>query len=122
MSSEVILTAAARHNLTSLQGTQKLVDRTQGRLSTGLKVSSVVDDAVTYFQGRALGDRAKDLLDTKDGMAAAVGTIKTAMTALESVEKILTQMKGLALGAKAESDQLTACIANTPSCATSWTP
>lgn len=107
MSSDVTLTAAARNSLSSMQNTQKLLSRTQARMSTGLAVASAADDAVAYFQGRALGQRAQDLLDTKDGIAAAVGTVKAAMDALESVEKILTQMKGVALGAKSEPDRLT---------------
>ncbi|MBI2239383.1 MAG: flagellin [Magnetospirillum gryphiswaldense] len=106
MTNDVTLGAAARQNLSALQATSKLLGRTQSRLSTGLKVSSAVDDAVSYFQGRALGDRAKGLLEVKDGMVGAVGTIKTAMTALESVEKLLTQMKGVALAAKGEGDAL----------------
>lgn len=106
MTNDVTLGAATRQNLSSLQSSAKLLGRTQSRLSTGLKVSSAVDDAVAYFQGRALGDRAKGLLEVKDGMVGAVGTIKTAMTALESVEKLLTQMKGIALSAKGEADAL----------------
>jgi len=106
MANDVTLGAAARQNLASIQSTSKLLGRTQTRLSTGLKVSSAVDDAVAYFQGRALGDRAKDLMEVKDGMVGAVGTIKTAMTALENVEKLLSQMKGIALAAKGEPDAL----------------
>ncbi|MBR9971035.1 flagellin [Magnetospirillum sulfuroxidans] len=105
MAIEVTLTAGARQNLTSIQATEKLVGRTQGRLSTGLKVSSVVDDAVAFFQGRALGDRAKGFMQTKDGIANGIGSIKAAMDGLSSVEDVIIQMKGLALAAKTESRQ-----------------
>lgn len=106
MANDVTLGAATRQNLTSIQSTAQLRGRTQTRLSTGMKVSSAVDDAVAYFQGRALGDRAKDLMEVKDGMVGAVGVVKAAVTALESVEKLLSQMKGIALAAKGEPDAL----------------
>lgn len=104
MANDVTLGTASRQNLSALQTTARLMGRTQTRLSTGLKVSAAVDDAVAYFQGRALGERAKDLMEVKDGMVGAVGTIKTALTGLENVEKLLTQMKGIALSAKSEAE------------------
>ena len=48
--SEVTLSSAVRSSLLSLQNTTQLIDRTQGRLSTGLRVASSVDDPVAFFQ------------------------------------------------------------------------
>ena len=44
--SDIALTAATRANIYSLQQTQILIDKTQSRLSTGLKVNSALDDAI----------------------------------------------------------------------------
>ena len=52
--SDVTLTAAVRQNLLALQSTADLIARTQNRLSTGLRVSSALDDAVAYFQAKGL--------------------------------------------------------------------
>ena len=46
----VILSAAVRQNLLSLQNTSDLIAQTQNRLSAGLRVASPLDDAVSYFQ------------------------------------------------------------------------
>lgn len=102
MPADVPLTATTRQNLGSIQSTEALRGRTQNRLATGLKVASVIDDAIAYFQGRALGDRATGLLETKDGIAGGIGSIKAAMDGLSAIEDIIVQMKGLALAAKSD--------------------
>ena len=52
--SDVTLSAAVRNSLLSLQNTTDLIDRTQNRLSTGLKVASAIDDPVAFFQAKTL--------------------------------------------------------------------
>lgn len=100
MADSVTLSASIRSNLLSLQNTGTLVNRTNSRLSTGQKVSSAIDDAVAYFQAKGLSDRASDLTSRKDSIDQGISTLKSAITGLENVEKILTQMKGVALSAK----------------------
>ena len=58
--SDVTLSSAVRSSLLSLQNTTVLIDRTQGRLSTGLRVASSIDDPVAFFQAKSLNDRAFD--------------------------------------------------------------
>jgi flagellin-like hook-associated protein FlgL len=101
---DVTLSAAIRGNLLSLQATGSLVDRTNTRLSTGLKVSSAIDDAVAYFQNKSLKDRAGDLTARKDGIDQGISSLTTALSGLTSVESVLTQMKGIILSAKSASD------------------
>lgn len=100
MADNVTLSSSIRSNLLSLQKTGDLVNRTNGRLSTGLKVASAIDDAVAYFQAKGLSDRANDMGARKDGIDQGISSLKSAISGLESVEKILTQMKGVALSAK----------------------
>ncbi|TAN56305.1 MAG: flagellin [Magnetospirillum sp.] len=101
---DVTLSGAIRGNLLSLQHTGDLVDRTNTRLSTGLKVSSAVDDAVAYFQSKSLKDRAGDLAARKDNIDQGISSLNAAIGGLSSVEAILTQMKGIVLSAKSASD------------------
>ena len=54
------LSAATRTNLLALKSTTDKIATVQNRLSTGLKVSSALDNAISYFQARALNDRASD--------------------------------------------------------------
>ncbi|CAA7622212.1 Flagellin and related hook-associated protein [Magnetospirillum sp. SS-4] len=102
MAGDVTLTAASRSGLLSAQKTESLIERTSRRLATGLKVSSAVDDAVAFFQARALNERAADFVAIKDSITSAVSSIKAALDGLNGLEKILNQMKGIALGAKSE--------------------
>jgi len=100
MADNVTLTSAIRTNLLSLQKTGDLVNRTNNRLSTGLRVSSAIDDAVNYFQAKQLSDRASDLTTRKEIIDQGVSSLQAAIGGLSSVEKILTQMKGIVLSAK----------------------
>ena len=59
--SSVTLTAATRQNLLSLQDTASLTATTQNRLSTGLKVSSALDNPVSFFTSQSLSQRSGDL-------------------------------------------------------------
>lgn len=101
---DVTLSGAIRSNLLSLQKTGDLVARTNTRLSTGLKVSSAVDDAVAFFQNKALKDRAGDLATRKDGIDQGISALNTALSGLQSAEAVLVQMKGIVLSAKSASD------------------
>lgn len=101
---EVALTAAVRSNLLALQNTASLVNRTQTRLSTGLSISSPVDDAVKYFQSKALSDRASDLSERKSAIDQGVSSLKTATNAIGTVEKLLVQMKGVLENARSGND------------------
>ncbi|MGE5545701.1 MAG: flagellin [Solirubrobacterales bacterium] len=104
MADNVTLSSALRSNLLSLQKTGDLVNRTNNRLSTGLKVASAIDDAVAYFQAKGLSDRAGDLTVRKDGIDQGISTVKSAVTGLEAIEKTLVQMKGVVLSAKSATN------------------
>ncbi len=95
----ITLGSATRTNLLSLQNTQTLIDRTQGRLATGLKVNSALDDALAFFKARNLNDRASDLSAIKDQIAGAVSVLTAATQGLTSIESTLKQMKALAQSA-----------------------
>lgn len=103
MAQSITLSAPIRSNLLTLQSTSSLIGRTENRLSTGLKVSSAIDDAVAYFQGKALSDRSSDFAEKKDGIDQGISSLTTAMTAISSIETIMKQMKGLVLSAKSST-------------------
>ena len=64
----IFLTSGIRENLFSLQNTESLMERTQNRLSTGLKVNSALDDPINFFAAQAHRQRAGDLTVLKDAM------------------------------------------------------
>lgn len=95
-SNNVTLTAAIRTNLLSLQGTQRLMDQTQMRLSTGRKVNSALDDPNAFFAAQGLTNRADDLSRLVDGMGQAIQTIKAADTGITSLTKLIEQAQSIA--------------------------
>jgi flagellin-like hook-associated protein FlgL len=98
--SDVSLTAAVRQNLLSLQNTTDLINRTQNRLSTGLRVASAIDDPVKYFQAKGLQDRASDFEEKKTGIDQGISTLTAATDSIVAVETLVQQLKGLATNAK----------------------
>jgi flagellin len=96
MANQVTLSTAVRDSLLSLKDTTKLIDQTQGRLSTGLRVAAATDDPVSFFQAKTLSDRSFDFSEKKDGIDQGISTVETALGGIESVEAIVRQIKGVA--------------------------
>ncbi|SIS38480.1 flagellin [Insolitispirillum peregrinum] len=107
MAGDITLSTSTRSNLLSLQSTTNLIDRTQDRLSSGKKVNSALDDALSFFKSRSLNDRASDLATVKDGISEGINVIKAAVGGLESIESTLKQMKAIASSAKSSTDSVT---------------
>ena len=101
--SDISLTASMRTNLLSLQNTQSLMDQTQERLSTGLKVNSAIDNASSYYTAQSLNNRASDLNSLLDSMGQGVQTIKAANEGIEAITKFVEQAKATANSARDEA-------------------
>jgi flagellin len=95
---EVTLSAGIRSNLVSLQNTNKLLSRTQERLSTGKTVNTAIDNPQNFFAAANLNDRATQLEARLDGMGQAVST-------LQAADNSLTNMRGLVSALKAVVDE-----------------
>ncbi len=96
----ITLSAAVRDSLLSLQTTTLLINRTQGRLSTGLAVASAIDDPIKFFQAKTLADRAIDFSEKKSGIDQGISSLTAALDGAESIENVVAQMKGLVVSAK----------------------
>ncbi len=95
MAGDVTLGTAVRSNLLALANTSTLIDRTQGRLSTGLAVANPVDNAVKYFQAKSLNERASDLSERKSNVDQGISTLEAALKAADAIENLVSQMKGV---------------------------
>ncbi len=102
--SDITLTASMRTNLLSLQNTQSLMDTTQERLSTGLKVNSAIDNPSSYYTAQSLNNRANDLSSLLDSMGQGIQTIKAANEGIESMTSFLEQAKAVASSAADSTD------------------
>ena len=94
--SGVTLTAATRQNLLSLQDTASLTATTQNRLSTGLKVSSALDNPVNFFTAQSLSQRSGDLGNLLDGISNGIQSIQAANQGITSIQKLVDQAKSVA--------------------------
>ncbi|MCB1783207.1 MAG: flagellin [Alphaproteobacteria bacterium] len=100
MSSDVVLTAALRNNLLSLQNTQSLIDKTQLRLATGLKVNSALDNAQNFFAAQSLNNRASDLTRLLDGIGQSIQTVQAADDGVTALTSLIEQADSLATQAQ----------------------
>ena len=89
--SSITLSAATRQNLLSLQDTANLLSTTQGRLSTGKKVTSALDNPTNFFTSQSLTARSSDLSALMDGISNGIQTIQAASQGISSIQKRPTQ-------------------------------
>lgn len=102
--SDITLSAAVRSSLLSLSRTTDLIERTQNRLSTGLRVASAIDDPVSFFAAKGLSDRVQILNEKKDDIDQAVSRVTAALDGIDAVDAIVRQMKGVANSMKAATN------------------
>jgi flagellin-like hook-associated protein FlgL len=103
MANSITLTSGMRKNLFSLQNTQKLLQTTQTRLATGLRVQKAVDDPINYFTALEHRQRAGDLAARKDEMAESIQLISAANEGVESITALIASAKSLAQSALSNS-------------------
>ena len=102
MSSDVVLTSALRSNLLSLQNTQSLIDSTQLRLATGLKVNSALDGPSNFFAAQSLDNRASDLGRLLDGIGQSIRTIEAADNGITALTNLVEQAQSVVSTARDE--------------------
>ncbi len=93
--SNIVLTASVRQNLLSLQSTAELLSTTQGRLSTGKKVNSALDNPTNYFTAASLDNRASDINNLLDSIGNGVQVLQAANTGITSLQKLVDTAKSI---------------------------
>ncbi|QUS40988.1 flagellar hook protein [Tardiphaga alba] len=94
--SGITLSASVRQNLLSLQSTADLLATTQGRLSSGNKVNSALDNPTNFFTAQSLNNRASDINNLLDGIGNGVQVIQAANTGITSLQKLVDSAKSIA--------------------------
>lgn len=102
MANDVVLGAAMRSNLLSLQNTQRSIDATQLRLATGKKVNSALDNPQSFFQAQSLNNRASDLTRLLDGIGQSIQAITEADKGVTSLTNLVSQAQSIADQAQSE--------------------
>jgi flagellin-like hook-associated protein FlgL len=111
MAFDISLTAGMRSDLISLQGTAQLLNRTQGRLSSGKQVNSAVDDPARYFAAQDHLNHAGDLSARKSDMGEAIQAVKAANQGITSITSLINQAQGLVQSAQSASETTRASLA-----------
>jgi len=93
------LTAGMRSNLLSLQKTEKLMEITQSRLATGLRIQSALDDPINYFAAKGHRDRAGDLAFRKEEMMEGIQLVKATDNGIEGILDLIAAAKSVAQSA-----------------------
>ena len=94
--SDIVLTAAVRQNLLSLQDTASLLSTTQTRLATGKKVNSALDNPTNFFTAAGLDARASDINNLLDSIGNGVQVLQAADTGITSLQKLIDTAKSIA--------------------------
>lgn len=102
MANDIVLGAAMRSNLLSLQNTQKLIDQTQLRLATTKKVNSALDNPQSFFTAQSLNNRASDLTRLLDGIGQSIQTITEADKGVTALTKLVEQADSIVNSARDE--------------------
>lgn len=95
MSSSITLSAATRQNLLSLQDTAALAATNQGRLATGKKVNSALDNPVNFFTAQNLSNRSTALSGLLDGISNGIQTIQAAAKGIDTVTSLVKQLQSV---------------------------
>lgn len=102
MANDIVLGAAMRSNLLSLQNTQRSIDSTQLRLATGKKVNSALDNPQSFFQAQSLNNRASDLTRLLDGIGQSIRSIEEADKGITALTSLVEQASSVADEAQTE--------------------
>ena len=88
--------------LQALNATNKDLESVQGRINTGLKVSSAMDNGAVFAIAQGQRGRLNSLTSVKDGIDRASSTLDVALAAGSAIGGILQQLKAKAVNAQAE--------------------
>jgi len=94
--SDIVLSAAVRQNLLSLQSTASLLATTQNDLATGNKVNTALDNPTNYFTAQNLNSRASDIGNLLDSIGNGVQVLQAANTGITSLQSLIANAKSIA--------------------------
>ena len=94
--SGIVLSAAVRQNLLSLQSTAALLATTQNDLATGNKVNSALDNPTNFFTAEGLNNRASDIGSLLDSIGNGVQVLQAANTGITSLQSLVSSAQSIA--------------------------
>jgi flagellin len=101
----IMTNASALIALQSLNATQKALDTTQSRISTGYRVSQASDNAAYWSIATTMRSDNKANSVVQDALGLAAGKVDTAYTAMNSAIDVIDNIKSKILLAKTSSPE-----------------
>jgi flagellin len=98
--SSILTNAAAMTALQTLSQTNRSLEQTQARISTGLKVATAADNAAYWSIATTMRSDNSALSTVQDALGLGAATVDVAYTALESSVKVLDQIKSKLVAAR----------------------
>ncbi|MCW1843964.1 flagellin [Prosthecomicrobium hirschii] len=105
--SDIVLSKGIRSNLMQLQNTAANVALTQGRLATGKKVNSALDNPANFFTSQSLSSRANDLSNLLDGLSNGIKVLEAADNGLKAITKTVESLQSTVLQARQDKSNKT---------------
>ncbi len=91
--SDITISRGVRSNLLALQNISSLRETIQGRLASGKKVNSALDNPTNFFTAAALNSRGNDLGALLDSMSNGIKTLEAADNGLKSITKTVESLQ-----------------------------
>jgi flagellin len=98
--SSILTNVSAMTALKSLQSTNKNLEATQSRISTGLRVSEARDNAAYWSIATSMRSDNSSLSTVKDALGYGAAQVDTAYTGTNAAIKVVNQIKDKLLSAK----------------------
>jgi flagellin-like hook-associated protein FlgL len=91
--SDITISRGVRSNLLALQNISSNREVIQGRLASGKKVNSALDNPTNFFTAAALNSRGNDLGALLDSMSNGIKTLEAADNGLKSITKTVESLQ-----------------------------
>jgi len=91
--SDITISRGVRSNLLSLQNIASQRETIQGRLASGKKVNSALDNPTNFFTAASLNSRSNDLGALLDSMSNGIKTLEAADNGLKSITKTVESLQ-----------------------------
>ena len=98
--SSIMTNTAAMTALSTLQQTNKNMEMTQNRISTGLRVATATDNAAYWSIATTMRTDNNALSTVRDALGLGAATIDVAYTALESTIDVVDEIKSKLVAAR----------------------
>lgn len=95
----IAIGASLRSQLLAIDRTARSLDISSGRLATGKKVNSAIENAPSFFAARELQNTAADYQRLTDRMGQNIQVIKEASSGLSGIQKLLQLAETLGIEA-----------------------